>query len=56
MEKILCSLNVLIVRVETFLFDSNHRELNLFGEFNQENASGAFKAAETPRIKSQIYK
>jgi UDP-N-acetylmuramoylalanine--D-glutamate ligase len=30
----------------TFLFDSNHRELNLFGEFNQENASGAFKAAE----------
>ena len=31
---------------KTFLFDSNHRELKLFGEFNQENASGAFKAAE----------
>jgi UDP-N-acetylmuramoylalanine--D-glutamate ligase len=32
--------------VNTFLFDSNHRKLKLFGEFNQKNASGAFKAAE----------
>jgi UDP-N-acetylmuramoylalanine--D-glutamate ligase len=31
---------------KTFLFDSHHRKLKLFGEFNQENASGAFKAAE----------
>jgi UDP-N-acetylmuramoylalanine--D-glutamate ligase len=31
---------------KTFLFDLNHRKLKLFGEFNQENASGAFKAAE----------
>ena len=30
----------------TFLFDLNHRELKLFGVYNQENASGAFKAAE----------
>ena len=32
--------------VNTFLFDVNHRKLKLFGEFNQKNASGAFKAAE----------
>jgi UDP-N-acetylmuramoylalanine--D-glutamate ligase len=32
--------------VKTFLFDQNHRNLKLFGEFNQKNASGAFKAAE----------
>lgn len=31
---------------KTFLFDSDHRKLKLFGTFNQENASGAFKAAE----------
>ena len=31
---------------KTFLFDSHHRKLKLFGKFNQENASGAFKAAE----------
>ena len=42
--------------LKTFLFDSNHRELKLFGEFNQENASGAFKAAELLGIISQIYK
>ncbi len=31
---------------KTFLFDLKHRKLKLFGKFNQENASGAFKAAE----------
>jgi UDP-N-acetylmuramoylalanine--D-glutamate ligase len=32
--------------VKTFLFDLDHRKLKVFGEFNQKNASGAFKAAD----------
>jgi UDP-N-acetylmuramoylalanine--D-glutamate ligase len=39
---------------ETFLFDLNHRKLKLFGEFNQENASGAFKAAELLGISPKV--
>jgi UDP-N-acetylmuramoylalanine--D-glutamate ligase len=31
---------------KTYFFDSKHRDLKLFGSFNQENASGAFKVAE----------
>ena len=40
----------------TFFFDSDHRKLKLFGEFNQENASGAFKVAEILGIPSKINK
>lgn len=39
---------------KTFLFDLNQRKLKLFGEFNQENASGAFKAAELLGISSKF--
>ncbi len=31
---------------KTFLFDLKCRKLKVFGKFNQDNASGAFKAAE----------
>ena len=31
---------------ETFFFGNDKRKMKLFGEFNQENASAAFKAAE----------
>jgi UDP-N-acetylmuramoylalanine--D-glutamate ligase len=31
---------------KTYFFGSDNRKLKLFGEFNQENASAAFKAAE----------
>ena len=39
---------------ETFLFDLDHRKLKLFGKFNQENASGAFKAAELLGISAKL--
>ena len=39
---------------KTFFFGSERRKLKLFGEFNQENASGAFKAAELLGISSKL--
>jgi len=38
----------------TFFFGSDHRKLKLFGEFNQENASGAFRVAEILGISSKL--
>ena len=39
---------------QTYFFDSKIRKLNLFGTFNQENASGAFKTAELLDIPSNL--
>jgi UDP-N-acetylmuramoylalanine--D-glutamate ligase len=43
---------------KTFFFGNNHRDLKVFGTFNQENASGAFKAAEllgvTPNLINEV--
>ena len=37
-----------------YLFDSEIRDLKLFGSFNQENASGAFKVAELMGVKPDL--
>ncbi len=39
---------------KTFFFRSEHRNLKLFGNFNQENASAASKAAELLKIPPKI--
>jgi UDP-N-acetylmuramoylalanine--D-glutamate ligase len=38
----------------TSFFGSDHRKLKLFGKFNQENASGAFRVAEILGISSKL--
>jgi len=38
----------------TYFFDNEHRDLKLFGSFNQENASGAFKVAEVLGIDKSL--
>ncbi len=43
---------------ETFFFGSDYRKLKLFGTFNQENASGAFKVSEllgvSPKLINEV--
>ncbi len=39
---------------KTYFFDSRVRNLKLYGNFNQENASGAFKVAELLGIPSEL--
>jgi len=39
---------------ETFFFGSDHIKLKLFGTFNQENASGAFKVSELLGVSPEV--
>ncbi len=39
---------------KTLFFGSERRELKIFGNFNQENASGAFKVAEELRVSPEL--
>jgi len=39
---------------KTFFFGSDHRDLKLFGNFNQENASAAFKSTELLGVPSKL--